>query len=149
MKRTAIAVSVAVLVFGVAILAQTQTDSVEQELIKLEDEWAEAWLRSDVAFFDRIMADDYTWTSPWGDVSTKADNFALVKSGKDVITSWVLADMKVRVYGAAAVVTGRDTIKETYKGEDVSSQNRWTHTWVKRAGRWQCVAAHSSEIAQK
>ena len=58
MKRTAIAVSVAVLVFGVAILAQTQTDSVEQELIKLEDEWAEAWLRSDVAFFDRIMADD-------------------------------------------------------------------------------------------
>ena len=149
MKRTAIAVSVAVLVFGVAILAQTQTDSVEQELIKLEDEWAEAWLRSDVAFFDRIMADDYTWTSPWGDVSTKADNCALVKSGKDVITSWVLADMKVRVYGAAAVVTGRDTIKETYKGEDVSGQNRWTHTWVKRAGRWQCVAAHSSEIAQK
>jgi len=36
MKRIAFAVSVAVLVFGVAILAQTQTQSVEQELIKLE-----------------------------------------------------------------------------------------------------------------
>ena len=149
MKRIAIAVCVACLVFGVALLAQTQIQSVEQELIKLENEWADAWIKSDVAFFDRIMADDYTWTSPWGEVLTKAHNLALVKSGEDVITSWVLAEMKVRVYGDAAVVTGRDTIKETYKGEDISSQNRWTHTWVKRSGRWQCVAGHSSEIAQK
>jgi ketosteroid isomerase-like protein len=149
MKRIAIAVSVAVLVFGAAILAQTQTESVEQELIRLENEWADAWVKSDVAFFDRIMADDYTWTSPWGEVLTKTHNLALVKSGEDVITSWVLAEMKVRVYRDAAVVSGRDTIKETYKGEDISSQNRWTHTWVKRAGRWRCVAAHSSEIAQK
>ena len=149
MKRTAIVVGVAGLVFVAAILAQTKSESAEQELITLENEWANAWVKSDVAFFDRIMADDYTWTSPWGEVLTKAHNLALVKSGEDVIKSWVLADIEVRVYGDAAVVSGRDTIKETYKGEDVSSQNRWTHTWVKRAGRWQCVAAHSSEIAQK
>jgi ketosteroid isomerase-like protein len=153
MKRTAIAVSVVVLALAVAVQAQTpaQTKSggVEQELIKLENEWADAWVKRDVAFFDRIIADDYTWTSPWGEVWTKAQDLALVKSGKDVIKSWVLADIKVRVYGDTAVVTGRNTVKETYKSEDVSGQNRWTHTWVKRAGRWQCVAAHSSEIAQK
>jgi len=153
MKRIAIAVSVVVLVLPGAVqaqtLAQTKSGGVEQELIKLENEWADAWVKRDVAFFDRIMADDYTWTSPWGDVSTKAQDLALVKSGQDVVKSWVLADMKVRVYGDAAVVTGRDTVKETYKGADVSGQHRWTHTWVKRAGRWQCVAAHSSEITQK
>jgi ketosteroid isomerase-like protein len=149
MKRIVFAVGLVVLVFGVAILAQTQTESVEQELITLENEWADAWVKSDVAFFDRIIADDYTWTSPWGDVWTKAQDLTLLKSGQDVIKSWLLADMKVRVYGDAAVVTGRNTVKETYKGEDVSGQNRWTHTWVKRAGRWQCVAAHSSEIARK
>jgi len=97
--------------------------SAEQELIKLENEWADAWVKSDVAFHDWIMSDDCTWTSPWGEVVTKADTLALVKSGEDVITSWVLADMKVRVYGDAAVVSGGDTIKERYKGEDVSSQN--------------------------
>jgi len=149
MKSIAIAISVVVLAFGVGILAQTQTESVEQELIKLENEWAEAWVKSDVAFFDRIMADDYTWTSPWGEVFTKAHNLALIKSREDVITSWVVAEMKVRVYGDAAVVSGFDTVKETYKGEDVSGQNRFTHTWVKLAGRWQCVAGHNSEIAQK
>lgn len=127
----------------------TERLSVEQELIKLENEWAEAWVKSDVAFHDRIMADDYMWTSPWGWVTTKADDLALVKSGEDVITSWVLADMKVRVYGDAAVVAGRCAVKETYKGKDVSDQYRFTDTWVKRAGQWQCVAGHSSVIAKK
>jgi ketosteroid isomerase-like protein len=79
----------------------------------------------------------------------KAKDLALVKSLKDAMTSWVLADMKVRVYGDAAVVTGRCTTKETYKGEGVSGQFQWTDTWVKRAGRWQCVAGRSSEIAKK
>jgi len=80
---------------------------------------------------------------------TKADDLELIKSGDSVITSWVKDEMKVRVYGDAAVVTGRDTIKETYKGKDTSDQYRFTDTWVKRAGRWQCVAAHSSVIAKK
>jgi ketosteroid isomerase-like protein len=149
MKHIAFVVSVAALVFGVAVLAKAQTGTVEQELIKLENEWADAWVKSDVAFFERIMSDDYTFTSPWSGVVNKADFLAFMKSGDRVFASYMLADMKVRVYGEAAVVTGRNALKETYKGEDVSSQNRWTHTWVNFAGRWQCVAAHSSRIAQK
>lgn len=153
MKNIAIAVSVAVLVFAVAVWAQipaqTETGSVEQELIKLEKELADAWAKRDVEFFDRVIADDFTWTAPYGIVSTKAQSLATLKSGEDVVTSWVVDEMKVRVYGDAAVITGRSTIKETYKGEDVSGQYRWTDTWAKRSGRWQCVAGHSSEIAQK
>ena len=53
MKRIAFAVSVVVLVLAVAVQAQTpaQTKSggVEQELIKLENEWANAWAKADVA----------------------------------------------------------------------------------------------------
>jgi ketosteroid isomerase-like protein len=153
MKRIAITVCVVVLVLAVAVqaqtLAQTKSGGVEQELIKLENEWADAWVKSDVAFFERIEADDYTYTACEGSVWTKAQDLALLKSGQDVITSWVLADMKVRVYGDAAVVTGRTTVKETWKGKDVSGQYRYTDTWVKRAGRWQLVASHTSKIAQK
>jgi ketosteroid isomerase-like protein len=156
MKRIAFAVSFTVLAFAVAIQAQTaartETGSVEQELIKLENEWADAWVKMDVAFFERIEADDYTWTSPGGEVWTKARDLAFVRSlrsVKDMTTSYVIAEMKVRVYGDAAVVTGRDLIKETKEGKVVSRQERWTDTWVKRAGRWQCVAGHSSEIAAK
>jgi ketosteroid isomerase-like protein len=149
MKRTAFAVCVVVLVFGVGILAQTQTASVEQELLKLEQEWSAALVKSDLAFLDKIEADDFTWTDYEGAVWTKAQSLAVLKSGEDVVSSCVSDEMKARVYGDAAVVTGRNTVKETLKGKDISGQYRWTDTWIKKAGRWQCVASHGSRIAQK
>ena len=152
MKRIATTVGMVILSFGVAILAQTKTESVEQELIRLEKEWADAWVKRDIAFYERIESDDYTWTSPGGEVWTKARDLEFVRSlesVKDITMSYVTTDVKVRVYGDAAVVTGLDTIKETNKGKEVSRQERWTNTWVKRAGQWQCVAGHSSEIVKK
>ncbi len=149
MKRTAIAVCVVVLVFGGAILAQQKSGSVEQELLQLEQDWTKALVKADVAFLDRLVAEDWVFTDPEGVVWTKAQSLAILKSGEDVITSLVPDDMKARVYGDAAVVTGRNTSKETLKGKDVSGQYRWTDTWIKKAGRWQCVATHASMIVQK
>jgi len=149
MKRISFSIGLVVLVFEIAMLAQTQTESVEQELIKLENEWADAVVKKDVAFLDRILADDYLATDPEGNGYTKAQEIASMKSEVYLVTSCVHHEMKVRVYGNAAVVTGRSTLNETYKGKDYSIQSRWTDTWVKLNGRWQCVAEHSSEIAQK
>jgi ketosteroid isomerase-like protein len=127
----------------------TEWVSTEQELIKLENEWAEALVKHDWAFLDRILADGYVVTDPEGSVSTKAQEMAFLKSGEFAVTSCVHHELKVCVYGDAAVVTGHTTTKETYKGKDFINNLRWTDTWVKSAGRWQCVAGHSSEIAQK
>jgi hypothetical protein len=41
---------------------------VQQELLKLEQEWAEAAVKRDLAFFERIEADEYTFTDPTGAV---------------------------------------------------------------------------------
>jgi hypothetical protein len=48
-------------------------------------------------------------------------------------------EVKVRIYGDAAAVTGRDTVKKTKDGQDVSHQERWTDTWIKREGQWLCA----------
>jgi len=153
MKRFVIAVGVAVLVLAVAVKAQTPTQtksgSVEQELMKLENEWNDAWVNRNIAFFDQILADDYIVTFSDGNVYTKAQEIANVKSGEDVATSVVGDDFKVRVYGDAAVVTYRMAVKGQYKGKDNSFLFRWTDTWIKKDGRWQVVAAHQSRIAQK
>jgi len=128
--------------------ASSKSSSVEKELIKLEVGWADAFLKADVAFLDRILADDYTDTSEDGTVSTKTQDVADLKSGDLKVTSSVNDDIKVRVYGNAAVVTGRLTMKAQYKGKDISGQYRWTDTWVKRSGQWQCVATGVSKIAE-
>lgn len=122
---------------------------VEQELIKLEDGWITALLKSDVAYCDRILADDYTETDDTGSVSTKAQRLAGLKSGDFKCTASVLENRQVRVYGDTAIFTALDTQKSQYNGKDSSGQFQWTDTWVRRDGRWQCVAAHGSKVPQK
>jgi ketosteroid isomerase-like protein len=129
----------------------TERVSAEQELIKLENRWNDAIVKHDWAFFDQILADDYISTDFDGNVGTKADFLEFLRSGESVIASSIVDDMKVRIYGDTAVVTGRTTtVNEQYQGKDLSGQYRWTDTWVKDSlGRWRCVAEHVSRIAQK
>jgi len=157
MKRFAFLVGAVVLLFGVAILAKQQTTftprvkaaTAEQELLKLEQEWANADVKADVAFLDKILADEWVMTDADGVFSTKAESLAMLKSGDSKVSSEVPSEMKARVYGDAAVVTGIATEKETFKGKDTSGTYRFTDTWIKKAGRWQCVATHASKVAGK
>jgi len=149
MKPIIFAVGIVILVFGVAVLAGTQSQSVEQELIKLENGWNDALIKQDWAFLDKLLADDYISTDSDGVVQTKAQSMAGLKSGEQVFISAVNDDFRVRVYGDAAVVTLRIAEKYKSKGKDISEQVRVTDTFIKLAGRWQVVAEHSSRIAQK
>lgn len=129
--------------------APADTAAVEQELLKLEDGWNDAYLKCDLAFLDRILADDCTDTDDEGTVWTKAQDIANLKSGEYKCTSAVSADRKVRVYGDTAIVTGHNTNQAQYKGVDKSGRYQWTDTWVRRDGHWQCVATHGSKIVEK
>lgn len=128
---------------------QTQAD-VEQDLIKLEKDWGNAIIKRDVAFLDRIMANESVGTDYKGIVHTsKAEYLADVKSGATAVTSLVVDDMKAHVWGNAGIVWGRTTEKSRYKGKNTSGQYQWTDTWIKQSGRWQCVASHSSKVVKK
>src|SRR5271169_4118670 len=69
--------------------APSKSSSAEKELIKLEDGWCDAYVKGDVAFYDRILADDLTATDDEGLVTTKAQEIASLKSGDLKITSMV------------------------------------------------------------
>jgi ketosteroid isomerase-like protein len=130
--------------------APAQSASVEKELIKLENDWNNALVKRDVAALSRILADDWiSIDSTDGTIWTKAQALASIKSGEDAYTSAVGDEWKVRVYGDAAVVLGRETVKEQYKGKDVSGQYRLIDTWIKKDGRWQCVAEAGTKIIKK
>jgi hypothetical protein len=136
------------LIFGQAKAPQKST-AAEQELMKLEKDWGDAAIKRDLSYFERNLADEYTGTDFEATIWTKASSIAALKSGEDVVTSAVVDDMKVRIYADTAVITGRSTVKEQLKGKDITGQYRWTDTWIKRDGRWQCVASHSSKIISK
>ena len=153
MNRLIIAISVAVLVLTVGAPSQTPAETItgtaEQELLNLMQDWMNAEVKADMAFLDRFITEEWVITDPAGAVWTKAQFLAGLKSGEGAVTSFVLDNMKARIYGDAAVVNGRMTAKQTFKGQDISGQYQCTDMFIKKAGRWQCVAIHLSMIAQK
>jgi len=120
--------------------------SVEQTLMQMERDWVQASLKKDTAVMEKMLADDWAGIDFSGKTVTKAQAIADLKSGAAATQSVDLGDMKVRVFGNTAVVTGSDTEKSTYKGKDSSGKYVWTDVFANRNGRWQAVASQSVKL---
>ena len=123
--------------------------TIEQQIKDLEKQWADAELKQDAVALDRILADDIVEIESTGQVQTKAEDLADLKSGEFKLESLSFGDMKVRVFGNVAVVNGPYTMKGTYKGKDISHEGHFTDVFVKRQGRWQCVSTQSTPVTKQ
>lgn len=153
MKRMLVLAVLTMAAFSVALGQMTEDKSapkgkVEQELIKLEQDRAQAAARGDTAFLEQNTADDYSLITPRGTLRTKAQMLADFKSGEVKLQTNDLDDLQVRVYGDTAVVTGRSMQKGQAYGQDAAGQYRFTRVYVKKDGHWQSVAFQSTRVAQ-
>jgi ketosteroid isomerase-like protein len=125
-----------------------QTRGTEQELIALEHTWKDAVVKRDAAALQRLYADEYVSTDQEGLVWTKAQDIAIDTdtAAFSRVMSYKLDDLKVRVYGDVAVVTGLNMSKGTLFGKAASTKSRFTDVFVKRDGHWQCVANQATSI---
>src|SRR5213596_4172328 len=79
----------------------------ERELVALMREIDRAHQTSNVAMFDSLWADDYVLTDYRGAVKERAQALAEWKAGEHRYSAYVSDDIRLRVYGEAAVVTAR------------------------------------------
>jgi ketosteroid isomerase-like protein len=126
----------------------SKTNSVEDQIKKYEQDWAQAVVKEGAASVDQYEADDIITTDPAGRVTDKAQDRTDLSSRDYKIQSEVLRDLRVHVYGNLAVAAATNEMKGTYKGQDVSGKYRLTDTWVKRNGKWQVVASQYTKILQ-
>ena len=154
MKRT---LALLIAVFSTSLLLHGQTNKpstageprkAEAVIERLERDWADAVKRRDVGKIDRLEADEFVFTGPGGEVWPKARVLEALKTGDLEIDSFELNDVRVRTYGDTAVVTLRVDWTGRFRGMDISGPQRMTDVWVKRAGRWQCVASQSTRVMQ-
>ncbi len=137
--------------FSLSLAAGQQastTGGVEDQIKKLEQGWAQATIKGGVAAVDQYEADDIVSTDPSGRVTDKAQDKKDLSSGDLKFQSIELSDLKIRVYGNTAVVTGAETLKATYKGQDISGNYRYTDIWAKRNGKWQAVGSQATKVQQ-
>jgi ketosteroid isomerase-like protein len=129
----------------------------ERAIRELEAQFARAVVEGDRAFYDRVLAADFTHTSHSGVFKTRAefmaeDKFAAKgasQTGRTRYDAYDVDDLAIRIYGDTAVVTGRTTPRgRTALGQPITGQYRYLRVWVKRQGRWQAVAFEGTRIAQ-
>jgi ketosteroid isomerase-like protein len=119
-------------------------DPVESELRALESRWNEAIVRKDTAVLGRILGDDFVIITADGQIGSKSQLLEVVAAPDAVIDPFVTEDVKVRVYGDAAVLTGRFTQTGTYKGRRFESRCLYTDVYAKRGQQWVAVSAQAT-----
>lgn len=136
--------------FGLGQLVQKPAPASkdEQELRRLEDEWLGSYLRGDKTTFDRIVADDFTGTDESATIRNKMQERELIQPPPPSIkTSLTNDDLRVRIFGDAAIVTGRIVAKIQPSGQsDIAFQSRFTDTFLRRQGHWQVASRHYSRL---
>lgn len=125
----------------------TRADGAE-ELRAIEQRLAEAWVKGDRDYINRVLADDWSVTDATGRVLSKNQviNEAFDSNDRQ-IESLEIDDVRVRVFGSCAVVTGTTRAKGRYKGSSMSVTLRFTDVFMRRAGRWQVVASQATQLA--
>jgi ketosteroid isomerase-like protein len=119
------------------------------EVRQMQNRYADAIQRGDTAALSKIWADDYTFTNGAGQLVTKAQRLANLRTGATNVQSAEETDVKVRVYGRdAAVLTSRVTLKAQYSGKEGSGEYRNTTLWVRTAVGWQMAANQITLIAK-
>ncbi|MGB9336098.1 MAG: nuclear transport factor 2 family protein [Candidatus Acidiferrales bacterium] len=138
----------AVLFLGAAASQAQKSDATAKAVEGLEHQWMKSQQTNDPAPLDALLADGFVGTSETGKVENKAVTIADAKTTKYTDFSYV--DLKVSVYGNAAIATGGSKGKQTdASGKTTEINNRWTDTWVKMpSGKWQCVASHVSNVTK-
>jgi ketosteroid isomerase-like protein len=127
---------------GIADAGQTSGAAVDSAAIaKAHEQWIRAFQQHDPTLIEPLLADEvvYHGVEPF----TKQHLIEHVRDTSFTLESVSPNEFRVRVLGSArdvAVATGSVNAKGRREGKAFNLENRYTEVWVKRGGRWQCVA---------
>ncbi len=133
---------------GVPPAASGRSGDAKGEVLRLEDQRLRALRQNDASALERLLAPEYVFVDPLGVERTRAEILAGIARASGTRRSGLQDDgVEVRVYGNAAVVTGR-TITRLPNPERTTS-TRFTRVWIKHGDSWRLVVYQAThEIAR-
>jgi ketosteroid isomerase-like protein len=131
------------------MLALAQESDEGNAVLQTERDLANSYQKGDAEPISQGVMEDYTLTNSMGKITTRADDIAEAKKNDPKYEIFENYDMKVRVHGDAAVVTGKTHTKGISGGKPFDFQFQFTDTFVKDGGRWRLLAGHVSKLPAK
>ena len=144
LMRSGIALWLAVWALLAATQAQNKPEGAAAKIQALENKWNIAYQKGDIAALNTLLADDFIITVEDGSTFSKPGYIA--HSGDPEIKVEVsdMSDLKIRMHGNVAVVTGAYHEKGTNKGKPYEYRDRLTDVWLNTGGNWQVIVSHYS-----
>jgi ketosteroid isomerase-like protein len=115
-------------------LAATDFEVLE----KLNKAYVDAVQKSDVRWFEEHLSSDFLNSNPDGTIIDRAGFLAQV-ARPAVVKGLEPREVKIRLYGDFAIIHAKTVYR---KPDGQSGAGRYTDIWMRRDGRWRCVAAH-------
>ena len=128
-------------------MAMFRTLAIAETIASIEQALVKAWLTHDRAAIDAILAPEWSVTDAAGQMLSKEqvmqESFG---SSERRIEAMAIDDVRVRVFGDAAVATGRTRATGSYRGTSATVVLRFTDVFVRRGQSWHVVASHASAV---
>jgi ketosteroid isomerase-like protein len=118
--------------------------SSEKEILSLEDKRYAAMTKGDFGALEALLHDQLLYTHSSGVTDTKASWLDSLKSGKTRYKSAQRSDVKVRMLGEMALVTGAGLIEAEINGQPRTLKLKFLNAWVKTPNGWKFVAWQST-----
>src|ERR1039458_3332497 len=122
-----------------------QSISEEAKILELDRQWYELGITRDVAALDQLLSPDFVMTNSYGRVVTRDQLLERYRSPEHSfkLKSFKTDDVKVRIFGDAAIVTGSASVDIEASDLRFGSAVRFTRAYVRANGRWR-LAAHQA-----
>ena len=110
------------------------------ELEQLNQRWNRAWLEKDAATVERLMADDYVYVAPTGQVLDREAILRIIRSPGYRLHHWSRTDVVVRMLGdGAAVIRHRGQGEGEFEGKPFKEDHACVTVCARDRGEWQIV----------
>jgi ketosteroid isomerase-like protein len=123
-------------------LGQDKSDAATIRALELK--WTESYKQRSIDILSSLLADEFVITVEDGNVYSKAGYISHTADSKVRVDVAELYDLKVRIHGNTAIVTGSYHEKGNSEGKPYEYHDRLTDVWVRTGGKWQVVASHYS-----
>ena len=118
-----------------------------EEIHRLDKEITVATWTADTVWFEKNVSEDFLLITASGTVRTKRDVIRQLSMPGMKMEPYESSEVQVRMYGDAAVATGRILQRYVLGGVRYANDLRYTDTYAKRAGKWVLVSGHASMVA--
>jgi ketosteroid isomerase-like protein len=127
-----------------AIPSSAQERDTANSIRKLEEKWTESYKKRQIDILSSLLAEDFVITVEDGNTYSKSGYITHSADPSVQVDVAEISDLKVRMHGDTAVVTGAYHERGKSNGKPYEYHDRLTDVWMKVGGKWQVISSHYS-----